>query len=107
MKRWSLLSTSATAVAGLSAGAAFSLLRRLVNNTVVEQAGSLRVTPVPRDTVSATAAQDPEQPEEPASGSPGLPSRTWIVDNSADWDGNPQELVVPAGKHRKAGAPNP
>ncbi|WP_146068434.1 MULTISPECIES: hypothetical protein [unclassified Arthrobacter] len=107
MKRLSRLTTSAAAAAGLSAGAAFALLKRLLNNKVVEQAGGLPVTPVPRDTVSATAAQDPEDPDEPASGAPGLPTRTWIVDNSADWDGSPLELVVPAGRHRKAGTPNP
>lgn len=107
MKRLSLFSTSAAAVAGLSAGAAFALLRRLVNNTAVVRAGTLPVTPVPRDTVSATAVQEPQEPQEPGSGTPGLPSRTWIVDNSDEWDGSPQELVVPAGTHRKADTPHP
>ena len=110
MKRLSLLSTSAAAVAGLSAGAAYALLRRLLNNTVVEQAGSVPSTPVPRDTVSATAAQDPEDTDQLASGAGGLPFRTWTVENSADWDGNPNELVAPAdGPHSrqpKGGSPD-
>ncbi|MET4061205.1 hypothetical protein ABIB35_002772 [Arthrobacter sp. UYP6] len=78
---------------------------------------SLPVTPVPQDAVTATSAEAVPDEVEPTPGSTettsdtGLPSRTWMVDNSADWDGSPLELVVPpgTGSHRKPGpgAPDP
>ena len=44
-------------------------------------------TPVPDDAVTVTTVTTGD----PAS---NLPTRTWVVDNSADWDGSPGELVV-------------
>ncbi|MCC3267007.1 hypothetical protein [Arthrobacter gengyunqii] len=138
-----LVSAAVAAAAGLSAGAAFAVLRRLLDNPTVGLAAgttpattpagapvrissgnaatgslpvlragpdatpasvlpgwrqSLPVTPVPRDTVSATAAQEQGNPDERTSDTPGLPSRTWMVTNGSDWDGSPLELVVPPGR---------
>ena len=45
----------------------------------------LPVTPVPGDTVTTVTTGDPAS---------NLPARTWVVDSSGDWDGNPGELVV-------------
>lgn len=112
MKRSSLFASAAVSAAALTAAA--SVLRRLLHNGVVEKAlhQALPVTPVPRDSVTATAAQTPAEtdsgPEDPAAGgggSAGLPSRTWLVDNSEDWDGSPVELVVPPGTGPQATEP--
>ncbi len=101
---------SAAAGAGLGAGAAFALLRRLLNNPAVQRSTSVPSTPVPRDTVSATAAEVPADADE-ASETGGLPFRTWTVENSADWDGSPLERVTPAnGEHSpnpEGGSPDP
>ena len=45
----------------------------------------LPVTPVPGDTVTTVTTGDPAS---------NLPARTWVVDSSGDWDGNPGELIV-------------
>lgn len=64
------------------------------------------VTPVPPHTVTATAA-DPADSGDPAgSGDAGQrPARTWIVDNSSDWDGSPLERVVPPAGDPWKGTP--
>ena len=60
---------------------------------------SLPVTAVPPDTVTATAtaAEMSREPGEQMAAETGRPVRTWLVNNSADWDGSPLELVVPPG----------
>ncbi|MCC3290633.1 MULTISPECIES: hypothetical protein [unclassified Arthrobacter] len=45
----------------------------------------LPVTPVPGDAVTTVTTGDPAS---------NLPARTWVVDSSGDWEGNPGELVV-------------
>ena len=73
--------------------------------------GNLPVTPVPPDTVTATAPEPPTAA--PATGDTGdseadpLPERTWVVDNSSAWDGSPLEMVVPPGRHLRRGQPGP
>ena len=59
---------------------------------------TLPVTPVPPNTVTATvpgpsgdAAANPDSPDPAAE---PRPARTWVVDNTSDWDGSPLELVV-------------
>ncbi|MCC3277567.1 hypothetical protein LJ754_00085 [Arthrobacter sp. zg-Y40] len=69
-------------------------LHRLTDNDAVRLAsgGAAAGTRVPR-TVSAAGPATPTTvtTADPAA---NLPARTWVVDNSADWDGNPGELVV-------------
>ena len=79
---------------------------------------SLPVTPVPPNTVTATVPEpagagdspdahgsdgepgaEPESESESESDEP-KPARTWVVDNSCDWDGNPLELVVSPARSR-------
>lgn len=117
MKRSSLIASAAVSAAVLTA--ASSVLRRLLHHGVVTKAlhPAMPVTPVPRDSVTATAAQTsaetdsgPGNPAAAGGGSAGLPSRTWLVDNSEDWDGSPVELVVPPGsgpQEAEPGAPLP
>lgn len=47
------------------------------------------VTPVPEDTVTVTTVTTGDPAAE-------LPARTWVVDNTSDWDGSPGELVIPS-----------
>ena len=71
---------------------------------------SLPVTPVPPNTVTATAPESTTAPEpadtEDSEGDP-LPARTWVVDNSSEWDGSPLEMVVPPGRRLRKGQPGP
>lgn len=71
---------------------------------------TLPVTPVPPNTVTATVpdpsgeavttADSPDPAVEPR------PARTWVVDNTSDWDGSPLELVVsPARARPRQGTP--
>ncbi|WP_461169001.1 hypothetical protein [Arthrobacter sp. Z1-15] len=79
---------------------------------------SLPVTPVPPNTVTATVPEPAGTGNSAAAarsadgrgsgGEPGTdsdseepkPARTWVVDNSSDWDGNPLELVVTPARAR-------
>ena len=85
---------------------------------------SLPVTPVPPNTVTATVPEPAGTGNSAAAarstdgrgsgGEPGTgtesdsesdseepkPARTWVVDNSSDWDGNPLELVVSPARSR-------
>ena len=71
--------------------AARKMGRLLDNGAVRLAAGGERMpgaaTPVPADSVTVTTVTTGD----PAS---NLPARTWVVDNGADWDGAPGELVV-------------
>ena len=48
------------------------------------------------DTDSPTEAPESNEAD-------GRPTRTWVVDNSSNWDGSPLELVVPPGNGSSAG----
>lgn len=91
---------------------------------------SLPVTPVPQDTVTATvpepaaaagdAAPDTSDSDDSTDSAEGpgrdeghatdtgtgvetgdsKPARTWVVENSSDWDGNPLELMVSPARAR-------
>ena len=60
---------------------------RLAAVSDTERTPGTRTTPVPPDSVTVTTVTTGD----PAS---NLPARTWVVDNGADWDGAPGELVV-------------
>ena len=60
---------------------------RLASGGGTARTPTARTTPVPGDSVSVTTVTTGD----PAS---NLPARTWVVDNSSDWDGSPGELVV-------------
>lgn len=162
MKRSLLTSAAVLSAAGLSAAAA-ALLHRLLRHGAVDRAvkvrtrdtsaGNLPVTPVPANTVTATAMEtsdldfdsgfdsgfdagfDAEAEAEGAGGPDGAggpggagdaggpggagsagnagtakPARTWVVDNSSDWDGSPLEMVIPpplGGQQRPGPGPAP
>ncbi|MFB9798129.1 hypothetical protein ACFFON_14420 [Arthrobacter citreus] len=67
--------------------------------------GNLPVTPVPPDAVTATAPETETEGNSAVDEEEPLPVRTWVVDNSADWDGNPLEMVVPPDKRLRKGQP--
>ena len=74
---------------------------------------TLPVTPVPPNTVTATvpdpsgeAAATAASPDTPDTAAEPRPARTWVVDNTSDWDGSPLELVVsPARARPRQGTP--
>lgn len=75
---------------------------------------NLPVTPVPPNTVTATAAEMPDAGTETGGetgsgsatdGGEPRPARTWVVDNSSAWDGSPLEMVVPPGRRLRKGHP--
>ncbi|WP_146361576.1 hypothetical protein [Arthrobacter yangruifuii] len=92
MTRKSLLFT---ALGVGSAAAVLAAVERLLDHGAVRLAAGidtagvpepdLPVTPVPRDAVTTVTTSDPASI---------LPSRTWVVDDSTDWNGTPDELVV-------------
>ena len=70
--------------------------------------GDRPVTPVPSDavtaTVSATVTEETGDKSVVDDDEP-LPARTWVVENSSEWDGSPLEMVVPPGKQPRKGEP--
>ena len=98
----------AALVSAAALGAAAALLRRLLRHRAVEQA--VQAEPADRKeagtgTQAVPAGADADSPAEaPESNeTDGRPARTWVVDNSSNWDGSPLELVVPPGNGSRAG----
>ncbi|MCQ1949653.1 hypothetical protein NNX28_06880 [Arthrobacter sp. zg-Y859] len=94
MARKSFLFTALGVGSVAAAWAAWTVDRMLVHGAVRTAAGidtagvpdpDLPVTPVPGDAVTTVTTGDPAS---------NLPARTWVVDSSGAWDGNPGELVV-------------
>lgn len=98
--------SSAALGAAAALGTAAALLRRLLRHRAVERAvaGQAAGTGAP----PVVAAADTDSPAETlesneAEESAGLPTRTWVVDNSSNWDGSPLELVVTPGNGSRPG----
>ena len=94
MARKSVLVT-ALGIGSAAAVLAARRLGRLLRSPAVRQAAAGRTAgtpgPQPAQAPNGTAAVATVTTADPAA---NLPARTWVVDNSADWDGNPGELVV-------------